>query len=70
MVQIKTGESSKIFCSPLVGGRDLGMRKSAIHRALCNLLRDVVKRVVLRRNVLDKYLGNINLKLTGALGCA
>ena len=71
VVQIMTGHSSKYFCSSMVGGRNVvneWIRKGTVDRRA--LLRDVVKRVALRRNVLDKYLGAMNLKLTGALGCA
>ena len=70
VVQITTGELSKIFYSSLVGGRDPGMRESAMHGALCNLLRDVVKRVALWRNASDKVSRKYESEPTGALGCA
>jgi hypothetical protein len=55
----------------MVGGRNAvneRIRKGTMDRRA--LLRDIVKRVALRRNVSDKYPGNLNLKLTGAFGCA
>ena len=58
VVQIMTGNSSKVFCSSLVGDRDpVNKRISRSRRAL---LRKVAQSVTLRRNILNMYLGNMN----------
>ena len=67
LVQITTGESSEIFCSCLVGGRDpvnKRVREGSMNKARCIVLRNVAEGVTfyidLRRKVFDTYLGNMN----------
>jgi hypothetical protein len=64
VVQITNGESSEIFCPCWVGGRhpvDKRMRKGALNKARCVMLRNIAKgvtfRIHLRQNILEMYPG-------------
>ena len=73
VMQITNGESSEIFCSSWVGGRN-PVRKGGLNKTWCVMLRNVAEGdrfwIHLQRNILEMYLRKHELVPTGALGCA